>query len=172
MGEKTHWKKLDNPDYLGAYAFQPGQEMVLEIAKVGQETVFNPTTGKKEDCTVARFTDNKVKPMILNVTNCKQIAKLYGTPYIEDWNGCRITVYIAKVKAFGEEVDALRIKKKIPTLEKFYCEHCGCEIVGVSGKSAKEMVDIGMRNCGKALCLKCMKEEKEFMDRREEKEDE
>lgn len=24
--EKTHWKKYTNPDYLGAYAFQPGEE--------------------------------------------------------------------------------------------------------------------------------------------------
>lgn len=23
---KTHWKKLTNPDYLGAYAFDPGEE--------------------------------------------------------------------------------------------------------------------------------------------------
>ena len=31
---KTHWKKLNNPDYLGAYALEPGQELVATIKVV------------------------------------------------------------------------------------------------------------------------------------------
>lgn len=116
MAELTHWKKLQNSDYLGAYSLQPGEEPVYTIARVGLEMVVG-TDGKKEECTVARFTE-KVKPMILNVTNCKAIASMYGTPYIEDWTGKRIQLYTAKIKAFGEEVDALRIRPKVPTVDK------------------------------------------------------
>lgn len=161
--EKTHWKKLDNPDYLGAYALQPGQDLIVQIKSVGQEEVYNPTNNKKEICTVAHFMDKNVKPMILNVTNCKTISKIYDTPYIEDWTGKYISVYIAKVKAFGETVEALRIRNRVPTVEKIYCEDCQKEIMGVSGKTAGEIADIAIRNCGRKLCVDCMKKEKERM---------
>ena len=120
--DKTHWKKLENPDYLGSYALQPGKDLIVQIKTVGQEEVYNPTSSKKDVCTVAHFTDNSVKPMILNVTNCKTITKLYDTPYIEDWSGKYIAVYIAKVKAFGETAEALRIRTKVPTIEKLVCK--------------------------------------------------
>lgn len=161
MAEKTHWKKLENPDYLGAYALQPGQDLTLQIKSVGQEEVYNVNNNKKETCTVAHFMDKSVKPMILNVTNCKTISKLYDTPYIEDWPGKYITVYIAKVKAFGETVEALRIRNKVPTIEKIICKDCGKEIVSAAGKTPRELADISQRNCGRELCLECMKKEKE-----------
>lgn len=159
--EKTHWKKLDNPDYLGAYALQPGQDLIVQIKSVGQEEVYNPTNNKKEVCTVAHFTDRNIKPMILNVTNCKTISKLYDTPYIEDWQGKYIALYIAKVKAFGETVEALRVRNKIPTMEKIICEECGEQLVSAAGKSPREIKEIAQRNCGKTLCLSCMRKFKE-----------
>ena len=162
--DKTHWKKLENPDYLGAYALQPNQDLIVQIKSVGQEEVYNPTNNKKETCTVAHFMDQKIKPMILNVTNCKTISKLYDTPYIEDWAGKYISIYIAKVKAFGETVDALRIRSKVPTVEKIICKDCGKEIVGTSQKTARELADIAIKNCGRELCLDCMKKEKAKME--------
>lgn len=112
---KTHWKKLVNPDYLGAYDFQPGEERVLTIANVTSETVTN-SDGKGEDCIVCRFTTGK--PMILNRTNAKTIAKLYGTPYIEEWAGKSIQLYVTRVRAFGDMVEALRIRPTEPKVEK------------------------------------------------------
>ena len=44
----THWKKLDNPDYIGAYAFQPGEEKTLTIKNVRREVVVG-AEGKKEE---------------------------------------------------------------------------------------------------------------------------
>ena len=88
---QTHWKKLINPDYIGAYALDPGKDLTVQISQVRREMVTG-ADGKKEECTVAYLKDQK--PMILNVTNCKTIEKLYG-PYIEDWAGKHITLYAA-----------------------------------------------------------------------------
>lgn len=76
MSDKTHWKKLTNPDYLGSYAFQPGEEKTVTIKEVKRELVFNPSASGKEECTVAYFVED-IKPMILNTTNCKTIAKVW-----------------------------------------------------------------------------------------------
>lgn len=112
IDKKTHWKKLTNPNYLGAYSLEPGKDMILTIEKVVREQVEGEG-GKKEECTVAYFKEPQ-KPMILNKTNCKTITKVHGTPYIEDWSGKQIQLYAANVKAFGETVEALRIRNIIP----------------------------------------------------------
>ena len=88
MTQLTHWKKLENPDYIGAYAFQPGEKKVVTIASVSREMITG-TEGKKSEETVVRFRENE-KPMILNVTNAKQISKHAGSPFIEQWQGVRI----------------------------------------------------------------------------------
>ena len=109
----THWKKLTNPNYIGAHDLQPGQELIVTIESVTNELVkcFDGKSLKEETCIVAKIKGAK-KPMILNKTNCKIIARNLNTPYIEDWTGKSITIYAAKVKAFGEVTEALRIKNQ------------------------------------------------------------
>ena len=102
---ETHWKKLINPDYLGAYSLDPGKDMILTIKQVRKEMITG-TGGKQEECTVCHWAEDQ-KPMILNVTNCKMIAKLLKTPYIERWAGHRIQIGAEVVSAFGEKVEAL-----------------------------------------------------------------
>jgi hypothetical protein len=111
---KTHWKKLVNPDYLGAYSLQPKEEKVLTIDKVVREIVKG-TGGKKQECTILYFVE-KEKPMILNRLNSKIITKIYGTPYIEEWVTKKIQIFADMVDAFGEQVEALRIRPFIPTI--------------------------------------------------------
>lgn len=107
----THWKKLTNPNYIGAHDLQPNQELTVTIESIQNELVkcFDGKGLKEETCIVARFVGAK-KPMILNKTNCKIIARNIGSPYIEEWGGNKITIYTAKVKAFGEITEALRVK--------------------------------------------------------------
>ena len=109
---KTHWKKLRNPDYIGAYAIDPGTEPVYTIKLVRNEMVVG-ADGKKEECTVMHFHEN-VKPMILNSENSKTLEKMFATPYIEEWAGRRVRLFVKRIKAFGEMVDALRIRPKEP----------------------------------------------------------
>lgn len=106
----THWKKLTNPNYVGSHDFQPGQEISVTIKSVAKELVKG-ADGKEEHCIVAKL-EGAQKPLILNKTNCKVITHNLGTPYIEKWGGGKITLYVAKVKAFGEMVDAIRVKRK------------------------------------------------------------
>jgi len=113
---KTHWKKLTNPNYLGAYSFNHNEkERVVTIEKVIQEQVKG-VGGRADECIVAYLHNSK--PMILNKTNCKIIQKIYKTPYIEDWENFQITLYIASIKYQGEFVDALRIKAKKPEIKE------------------------------------------------------
>lgn len=103
----THWKKLTNPHYIGSEILQPGQELKLTIEKVGKEQV--KTAEGTQECIVAYFKGG-TKGMIINKTNAKIITKVLDTPYIEHWIGNSITIYAAKVKAFGDIVEALRVK--------------------------------------------------------------
>jgi len=114
---KTHWKKLTNPNYIGAYCMPPdGSDVILTIDKVVREMVVGEG-GKKEECTVAHFSE-KSKPMILNRTNCKTITKIYATPYIEEWKGRKIQIYTGQTKVAGEVVDCLRIRPIEPQVGK------------------------------------------------------
>ena len=117
---KTHWKVLANPLYIGAYSLQPGEERIVEIEKVVKEQVKG-SDGKAEDCTVAYL--KAEKPMILNSTNCKTLTKVYGSPYIQDWIGKSVTIYAEKIKAFGDTVEALRIRPTKPPLPELTQDH-------------------------------------------------
>ncbi len=156
MSEKTHWKKLTNPNYLGAYAFQPGEEKTVTIKDVKREIVQNQNG--KEECTVAYFAED-VKPLILNKTNADMIAKVLGSPYIEDWPGKKIALKVKRVNAFGEQVDAVRVSKDRPTEETYICEMCGNVIMAASGRTAKQIADASLNKYKKTLCMSCAKKE-------------
>lgn len=112
--KKTHWRKLDNPNYLGAYSLMDGatQELTVTIEKVIVEEV--KTERGSDQCKVAYLKGEK--PLILNVTNCKIITEMYKTPYIEDWAGQQITLYVSRIKVKGDTMDALRIRARPPVI--------------------------------------------------------
>lgn len=133
---KTHWRKLYNPNYLGSYSLEEGKDMILTIKDVTLENVTG-SDGKTDECTVVKWVEN-VKPMILNKTNASAISKVMGSPYIEDWKGKSIQLYVTQIKAFGEIVDALRVRPFSPKTEK--------EVLSPSHKSwekAKEAISQG-----------------------------
>lgn len=110
---KTHWKKAFNPDYLGAYSLDEGKDLIVTIDRVETRMVKN-TDGKEEQCLVAVLKNEK--PFILNKTNCKTITKLLGSAFIEDWVGKSIQIGADRVKAFGDTVEALRVRPKLPVV--------------------------------------------------------
>lgn len=116
METLTHWKKLQHPLYIGAYELMlneiDNKELVVKIETVKREMVQGPD-GKKEECTIMTIPPHK--PMILNATNQKTLTKAIGSPFIENWSGKMVTLYVAKVRAFGETLDALRIRDTLYT---------------------------------------------------------
>ena len=156
MNDKTHWKKWNNPNYLGSYAFQPSEEKTVTIKEVKREIVQNQNG--KEECTVAYFVED-VKPLILNTTNCKTISKVWGTPYVEDWAGRKITLKVKRISAFGEMVDAVRVASERPAEEKFICEQCGRELWPAAGKTAEAIANATRQKFGKIMCIDCAKKE-------------
>jgi len=112
-----HWKKQFNYEYLGSYSLEGKREIVVSIKGVGSAKVTGQN-GRKEDCFVVYFNEMD-KPMILNRTNAKAIEKVAGSGLVEDWVTVRVTLYVEKgVKAFGDIVDALRIRDKKPSQNK------------------------------------------------------
>ena len=112
-----HWKKQFNYDYLGSYSLDGKKEVIVTISKLDTDKVTGQQ-GRKEDCFVVYFNEFD-KPMILNRTNAKAIEKVAGSGLVENWVGTQVTLYVEQgVKAFGEVVDALRIRDKKPTRQK------------------------------------------------------
>ena len=111
---KGHWKKQFNYEYLGSYSLDGKKEIVVTVSKLCQEKVTGQQ-GRKEDCFVVYFQEFD-KGMILNRTNARAIEKVAGTGLVEEWRDTQVTLYVEKgVKAFGDVVDALRIRDKKPT---------------------------------------------------------
>lgn len=149
-----HWKKMFNPDYIGAYELDNGQELILTIKSVKPEMVTGER-GKKEELLVARFYEN-VKPMILNKTNCKTIQKIYKTPNIEDWIGKKIQIFATTTPFGSEVVECLRIRPKVPAADAVInCEACGCVITPAHSMTAAQLAQYTSKKYGAKLCAQC-----------------
>lgn len=147
-----------NPDYLGAYSLDDGNgnytDIVATIQQVKVENVIGPD-GKKEDCPVAHFSERNLKPMILNATNMKTLEKLFRSKYIEDWASRKIQIGVESVKAFGDVVDALRIRKYLPKESgPVKCADTGEEITDTEKMTAQQIVAVTQKRYGRPLCAK------------------
>lgn len=117
METKIHWKKVFNSDYLGSCDFE-GADIKAVIKEVKIQKVKG-ADGKEQERNVAFFTNSKLKPMILNATNCKIVRKFAKSNYINDWKNIAIQIYVKDdIKAFGEVTEGLRIREVQPSLEK------------------------------------------------------
>lgn len=134
----THWKKLANPNYIGSYDFQPGEERVVEIVEVKRELVVG-NEGKKEECTIVHLKNQK--PMILNATNGKMITKILGTPNIYEWPGKKIILIVQTIRVAGEPVEAIRVKNQAPTKPKLQKGTKAWENVVASLKNKSASID-------------------------------
>ena len=164
MPEKTHWKKLTNPNYLGDYSIPEGRDLIAVIDYIAREKVTG-AGGKKEDEVVAHLKNEK--PFILNKTNLKTIEKIYKTPLIEDWKGRAIQIYYDPSIKFGREtVGGLRIRPFVPEQQATTLVCCDCKkpITAAFGKDAIWVSRYTHQQYGKELCAECAQKLKEKQD--------
>lgn len=129
-----HWKNFLDKQYLGSHNLEPGEEMLLTIAKFeGEEEVKTADGAKVKQ--VLYFKED-VQKMILNITNGNTISALYGT-HPDGWIGKQILLYAASVKAFGKTQDALRVRDIVPKINVDVSQYTN-EL-----KKAKTLVELG-----------------------------
>lgn len=119
--DKTHYRKAFNSPYLSAadivepMVFQV-HHVVLEKDKTKKTTdLFNTIYWVEKEIR----TGEELKPMILNATNSRTMKNLTGSPYIDDWGGTHVTVYVDSNVRFGRDtVEGLRIATEKPRMQK------------------------------------------------------
>jgi hypothetical protein len=117
MTEKTHYRKaFDSPYLSSADIVEPTVLTIREVKLQGDQTkqskdVFNTAFFVERE--IRR--GEKLKPMILNATNSKTMKQLTGSPFIEDWQNVRVTIYVDPSVRFGKDtVEGLRISPYAP----------------------------------------------------------
>lgn len=108
-----HWKTMMDRDKLHACDLG-GVDRVVTIEKVEQAEVQNATKKTKKPQVTFK---GQPKPLVLNATNAKTIAKMYG-PMTEDWIGKRVTLYATTTEMGGETVECIRLRPNIPSEPK------------------------------------------------------
>lgn len=118
MTEKTHYRKAFNSPYLSSADIV--EPTILTISKVVLET--DKTKKTKDQFNTAYFSETeirkgeKLKPMILNASNSRTMKQLTNSPFIDDWQNIKVTVYVDHNIRFGRDlVDGLRISTELPT---------------------------------------------------------
>lgn len=115
---KTHYRKVFNSPYLSSADIV--EPTLLTISHVLEET--DKAGKKKVKHNTAYFAEKelrpgeKLKPMILNVGNCKVLTELFGSPFIQDWSGAVLIYVDNNVKFAKDIVSGLRIKAAPPQI--------------------------------------------------------
>jgi len=106
-----HFRKYFDERFIGSWDFEGKDEAVVTIKEVQIEELkaMDGSTAKKP---VLTFTKGK-KGMVLNKTNAKAIAEMYGTD-AEFWKGKEIILFATTCQAFGKTVDCVRVKNQRP----------------------------------------------------------
>jgi len=154
MANKTHWKKMTNPNYFGAWDLDGGVK-TFKIKDVKNEMVKNAQG--EEECVVVYL--EGAKPLIANKTNLQQISKVAGSPYIEDWKGKVISLHTEKVRAFGTVTDAVRVMDKVVEESTIPCSECGTVLSPAFGMDADALAKYTKEKYGKVLCSECATKE-------------
>ena len=106
----TDYRALYGKEYIGAWDLP--RDVTLTIARVKQGELRAPDTKKVDKRPIVYF-EKTDKGLVLNVTNGRTIASMYGTT-VEDWTGKRITLF-ATTTTFGRAtVPCIRVRPKVP----------------------------------------------------------
>ncbi|MGL6120669.1 MAG: hypothetical protein ACRC0V_09210 [Fusobacteriaceae bacterium] len=113
--EKTHIRKMQNNNYMGEWdlPIENNGCKIFTIKEITSAEVIG-NNNQKSIKSLIYFLEHQ-KPLVLNATNRKSITSAIQSPYIEDWIGKKIELFrYPKLKAFGETMDAIRVKNILP----------------------------------------------------------
>lgn len=118
---KHHYRNVFKSDHLGSADLEDfieqGKKLIFTIKEVKQEFGIK-VAGKKGDFNIAYFVE-PIKPLVLNVTNSKQIKTFAGgNPFVETWKNIPVELYVDEnVKAVtGGTTQGVRIKPIQPII--------------------------------------------------------
>ena len=153
----AHWRNEFKQNFFASNLMpENGSDVVLTIKEVRPEELMN-TDGQRKHSLVCYWAEQAL-PMVLNKTNCRVIAKLLRENDYTKWGGHRIQLYVDHaVKAFGETVDGLRVRAKLPEDAKVACEVCGQFIAPSFGMNVSQLAAYTKKKYGKAMCADCAK---------------
>ena len=157
------WEKIIDPNFINSELIGTGgAEKVVTITDIDFAECYDEKTKKKVQKQTVFF--QECKPLVLNKTNAKALKKLFSpnSDNPADCVGHKVILKVESIKAFGETLDAIRIKEFSETK----CEGCGNVILPASGKSVSDLIEISQRNCKKILCIGCMKKFKEEQEKK------
>ena len=104
-------KLMFRGDYLSAAELE-GNDLDLTIKEICEKDVEFEEGEDVKATWIVSFEETP-RQLTLNTTNAETIGQLHGVEATE-WIGKRITLYPAKVKAWGEMVDAIRVRDEVP----------------------------------------------------------
>lgn len=146
---KTHYKKMVDTNWIGTWVLPEGKDINVTLTKVVYVKT-NKVMGKVKPGFVAIFAPNPYfdKPMLLNATNQKRVAKLIGSTYVEDWESVNVDVTLCQEMdkcVTGGQDWALRFKterpvKVLPVLELSSENFINCKSAIESGKFTIDQV--------------------------------
>ena len=92
-------------------------DLVVTVKNVTMELLKDQQTKQDVEKPVVHFVED-LKPMVLNVTNWKQIEKATGCEDTDEWHGKKIILFAMEVEAFGEMKMAIRVRSHAPKVNK------------------------------------------------------
>jgi len=112
----TDYRQMFDREYVAAYDLPEGKDIVVTISKVTVAQLPVAGTSKTQKRPIVFF-EGRDKGMVLNKTNGKTIAALYG-PKVEAWTGKQIVLFVVEVPFGAEIVPAIRVRPSVPKADK------------------------------------------------------
>lgn len=118
---KTHFRRVFKSDHLGQADLEDFNEerrpLIFTIREVKQE-FGTKVAGHKIDANICYFVE-PIKPWVVNAGNSGILRQFSGSPFVEDWAGLTIELYIdPNVKMKGDTVGGVRIRPNQPKTQK------------------------------------------------------
>lgn len=115
MENKTHYKDFFKSNVLTDGDFNYDQDTVATIVQVADVELETRDGKQMTTCLILDGYGKPMKAPNVVLKNCKTALR---SPYIEDWVGKQVSIYVEKgLKAFGGVHDVLRVRPYAPRVQ-------------------------------------------------------